>query len=201
VSSLTFPLPTLGPSLKHLAHELHSGRGFFVLRGIPVSSYSRFDNVLIYAGVTSYVAPTRALQDKNGGVLSHIKDLTKTHSPESIGGPAYTTDKQVFHTDQGSDLVSLFALETAAEGGISRISSSWRVYNELAEHRPDLIQTLAEPWVVDELILFQFVYFFVSHAVLDVDSSVILLPLYGLFCTTWIQRSSSSTLADTLLGF
>ncbi|KAF9465454.1 taurine catabolism dioxygenase TauD [Collybia nuda] len=150
VSSSTFPLPTLGPILARLAHELHSGRGFFVLRTIPVSSYSRFDNVLIYAGVTSYVAPTRALQDRNGGVLSHIKDLTKTHSAQAIGGPAYTTDKQVFHTDQGSDLVSLFALETAAEGGVSRISSSWRVYNELAEHRPDLIKTLAEPWAVDE---------------------------------------------------
>lgn len=149
ISKDTFPLPTLGPTLEKLAHELHSGRGFFVLRTIPVSSYSRADNVLIYAGLSSYVAPIRGLQDKNGGVLSHIKDLTSTHAG-SIGGPAYTTDKQVFHTDQGSDIVSLFALETAAEGGVSRISSSWRVYNELAESRPDLIKTLSEPWAVDE---------------------------------------------------
>lgn len=142
----------MGPELTKLAHELHTGRGFFVLRTIPVSSYSRVDNVLIYAGVSSYVAPTRGLQDKNGGVLSHIKDLTNVLAPGSIGGPAYTTDKQVYHTDQGSDIVSLFALETAAEGGVSRISSSWRVYNELAEHRPDLIKTLAEPWAVDEWV-------------------------------------------------
>ncbi|KAJ3517448.1 hypothetical protein NLJ89_g502 [Agrocybe chaxingu] len=53
-----------------------------------------------------------------------------------------------FH-NHGSDVVALFALETAAEGGTSRISSSWRVYNELAEKRPDLVKTLAEPWVVD----------------------------------------------------
>jgi len=149
ISEDTFPLPTLGPALKTLAHELHSGRGFFVLRTLPVSWYSRADNVLIYAGVSSYIAPLRGLQDKNGGVLSHIKDLTSKHAG-AIGGPAYTTDKQVFHTDQGSDVVSLFALETAAEGGVSRISSSWRVYNELAESRPDLIRTLSEPWAVDE---------------------------------------------------
>ncbi|RDB26162.1 hypothetical protein Hypma_006209 [Hypsizygus marmoreus] len=150
VSRETFPLPTLGLVLLELAKELHQGRGFFVLRTIPVASYSHFDNVLIYAGVSSYIAPDRGLQDKNGGVLSHIKDLTASQAPGTIGGPAYTTDKQVFHTDHGSDIVSLFALETAAEGGVSRISSSWRVYNELAEHRPDLIKTLSEPWAVDE---------------------------------------------------
>ncbi|KAF8995161.1 taurine catabolism dioxygenase TauD [Cyathus striatus] len=142
VSESTFPLPTLGPELKLLAKELHYGRGFVVLRTIPVSSYSRYDNILIYAGVSSYIAPTRGLQDKT--------DLTRTAAPGSIGSPAYTTDKQVFHTDQGSDIVSLFALQTAKEGGVSRISSSWRVYNHLAEYRPDLIKTLSEPWPVDE---------------------------------------------------
>ncbi|KAF8954541.1 taurine catabolism dioxygenase TauD [Flammula alnicola] len=150
ISPETFPLPTLGPVLKDLARELHDGRGFFVLRTIPVDSYSKADNVLIYTGVSSYVAGTRALQDKNGGVLSHIKDLSQLHKKGAIGGPAYTTDKQVFHTDFGSDIVSLFALQIAAEGGVSRISSSWRIYNELAENRPDLIQTLSQPWAVDE---------------------------------------------------
>lgn len=148
ISTSTFPLPTLGPILTSLAKELHTGRGFFVLRTIPVSSYSRADNVLIYTGISSYIGSTRGLQDKNGGVLSHIKDLTPTHRAEEIGGPAYTTDKQVFHTDQ-ADIVSLFALETAEEGGVSRISSSWKVYNEIANTRPDLIKTLAEPWFVD----------------------------------------------------
>ncbi|KAF8185728.1 taurine catabolism dioxygenase TauD [Pholiota molesta] len=150
ISPETFPLPSLGPILRDLAGELHYGRGFFVLRTIPVDSYSREDNILIYAGVSSYVGETRGLQDKNGGVLSHIKDLSQLYSKGAIGGPAYTTDKQVFHTDQGADIVSLFALEIAAEGGVSRISSSWRVYNDLAEKRPDLVQVLAQPWIVDE---------------------------------------------------
>ncbi|TFK32118.1 taurine catabolism dioxygenase TauD [Crucibulum laeve] len=150
VSKDTFPLPTLASTLHSLSAELHSGRGFFVLRTLPVDEYSREDIVLIYVGVSSYIAPVRGLQDANGGVLSHIKDLSATQPKGAIGGPAYTTDKQVFHTDQGADIVSLFALETAAEGGISRISSSWRVYNELAEKRPDLVRTLAEPWPFDE---------------------------------------------------
>ncbi|KAG2022353.1 taurine catabolism dioxygenase TauD [Coprinopsis cinerea AmutBmut pab1-1] len=149
-SPRNFPLPTLGPNLHDLANELYNGRGFFVLRTIPVSSYPIADLVLIYAGISSYISPVLGVQDKNGGVLAHIKDLSTQFDNSTIGSPAYTTDKQVFHTDQGVDVVALFALETAKEGGMSRISSSWSVYNELAEKRPDLVKTLAEPWDVDE---------------------------------------------------
>lgn len=149
ISQSTFPLPTLGSVLSGISRELHTGRGFSVLRGIPVASYSREDNVIIYAGVSSYVGELRGLQvADNDGVLAHIKDLSQTHPAKSIGAPAYTTDPQVFHTDAG-DIISLFALETAAEGGVSKISSSWKVYNYLAENRPDLIATLSEPWTFD----------------------------------------------------
>lgn len=52
ISKDTFPLPTLSATLKGLAHELYSGRGFFVLRTLPVNSYSRADIAIIYAGNT-----------------------------------------------------------------------------------------------------------------------------------------------------
>ena len=123
-----------------------------MLRTIPVDSYSKADNVLIYAGVSSYVAGQRGLQDVGGGVLSHVKDLTRTKLAGSIGGPAFTSVAQGFHTDPGTDIVALMALDVAAEGGIPRISSIWRVYNELAETRPDLIKTLSEPWVFEEYV-------------------------------------------------
>ncbi|RDB25525.1 hypothetical protein Hypma_006210 [Hypsizygus marmoreus] len=147
ISTETFPLPTVGPILADLSREIHTGRGFFVLRTIPVDSYTREENAIIYAGVSSYVGALRAVQDGKS-VIAHIKDLSQTHPANIIGAPAYTTDKQVYHTDAG-DIIALFALETAAEGGTSRISSSWKVYNELAETRPDLIKTLSDPWPLD----------------------------------------------------
>lgn len=116
--------------------------------------YSREDNIIIYAGLSSHIAPLRARQDnkyrgKPADVVSnHIKDLTSSHEKDHIGAPAYTADKQVFHTDSG-DIVSLFALSTAAEGGKSRLASTWRVYNELAATRPDLIETLSQDWIAD----------------------------------------------------
>jgi len=163
-----FPLPTLGVKLREFAQELYSGRGFFVLRTIPIDDYSREELAIIFAGkpwlrtlkillkilliqllaplpgISAHVGSARGKQDGTGAVLAHIKDLTISHAHEK-GGTGHTADKQVFHTDVG-DLIALMALEIAQEGGTSRISSGARVYNELAATRPDLIHTLSESW-------------------------------------------------------
>lgn len=153
LSPETFPLPGLHAELRRLSRELHTGHGFFVLRGLRVDDYTREENAIIYAGVSSHIATQRGRQDhKFDGrpadvVINHIKDLQgdRIAAGGAIGSPAYTTDKQVFHTDSG-DIVSLFALETAASGGTSKLASTWRVYNEIARTRPDLIHVLSKNW-------------------------------------------------------
>lgn len=119
-----------------------------VLRGLKPDNYAIDENIIIYAGVSSYIGSVRGRQDsklldggKQSSMLNHIKDLSQTAVAGNIGAPAYTTDKQVFHTDAG-DIVSLFSLNVAAKDGESKLASSWRVYNELAETRPDIIKTL-----------------------------------------------------------
>ncbi|KAF4119674.1 Taurine catabolism dioxygenase TauD, TfdA family [Geosmithia morbida] len=153
----TFPLPTLHAELRRLSRELHFGHGFFVLRGLDVDRYSRQENIIIYTGVSSHIGSIRGRQDayykgeRADVVIGHIKDVRSTLGESrdkdaiKIGSPAYTADKQVFHTDSG-DIVSLFALSTAASGGASRLASTWRVYNHLAATRPDLIHTLSGIW-------------------------------------------------------
>jgi len=141
----------LHSELRRLSDELHSGHGFFVIRGVKVEEHSREENITIYLGLSAHIAAQRGRQDhKYDGkpadvVLAHIKDLSQSDTGKVIGSPAYTTDKQVFHTDSG-DIVSLFALETAKEGGASKLASTWKVYNEIAKTRPDLIHTLSQPW-------------------------------------------------------
>jgi hypothetical protein len=100
-------------------------------------------------GLSSHVGSARGRQDDTGAVLAHIKDLSVSHAHEQgVANSAYTTDKQVFHSDIG-DLIALMAIQSAAEGGTSRLSSGGRIYNELVATRPDLIKTLAEPWPLD----------------------------------------------------
>lgn len=151
----TFPLPRLHSALREISNEIHNGRGFKVLRGLPVTKHNREENVIIYSGISSHIAPIRGRQDHQFDgqpadvLLAHIKDLSATVDAKKIGAPAYTTDKQVFHTDVG-DVIALHCLEESAEGGQSKLSSSWTVYNELAKTRPDLIKTLAEPWASEK---------------------------------------------------
>ena len=153
ITQSTFPLPTLHPELRKLSKEIHSGRGFVVVRGLRIDDYSREDNIIIYTGLSTHIGSIRGRQgttlpDGKSPVISHIKDITSTVGKDKIGAPSNTADKQVFHTDAG-DIISLLCLNTAAEAGESYLSSSWNVYNILAKERPDLIHTLSEDWPVD----------------------------------------------------
>ncbi|KAH7033703.1 uncharacterized protein B0I36DRAFT_373802 [Microdochium trichocladiopsis] len=160
ITQETFPLPNLHDELRRLSRELHFGHGFFVLRGLDVDKYTREENIIIYAGVSSHIGSVRGRQDayfegkRADVVVGHIRDVRsglgkgRDSAKIKIGTPAYTSDKQVFHTDSG-DIVSLFALSTAAEGGASRLASTWQVYNHLAATRPDLIHTLSSIWVAE----------------------------------------------------
>jgi hypothetical protein len=48
---------------------IHDGRGFVVLRGLQPDKYSNFDNILLYLGVTSYIAEKRGMQDFDGRMI------------------------------------------------------------------------------------------------------------------------------------
>jgi hypothetical protein len=95
VNSATFPLPKLGDRLRQVAHTLHSGLGFSVLRGLEPTKYSALDNVLIYLGITSYIAQTRGCQDSSGNMIIHVKDLGD-HIPQSkMRQSPYASNAQV----------------------------------------------------------------------------------------------------------
>jgi hypothetical protein len=69
VEKSNFPLPSLGPVLHKLSIDLHHGSGFFVLRGLQSSKYSREDNIFIYLGVSSYVGSRRGRINPRGEMI------------------------------------------------------------------------------------------------------------------------------------
>jgi hypothetical protein len=50
--------------------ELHRGRGFFLLRGLDPNDYSPEDNVILFLGISSYIAERRGKQDAQGNMFS-----------------------------------------------------------------------------------------------------------------------------------
>jgi hypothetical protein len=61
------------------------------------------------------------------------------------------TFPQGFHNDIFCDILAMQSRGQASEGGRQFISSAWKVYNELALERPDLVEALATPnWTFDK---------------------------------------------------
>ncbi|KAK3688260.1 hypothetical protein B0T22DRAFT_375277 [Podospora appendiculata] len=151
VNQRTFPLPSLGSRLVKVSKTVHEGRGFVVLRGLNPDKYSSFDNILIYLGVTGYIAETRGLQDFDGRMLLHIQSVVedvKQHG--SMPNSPYVARAQPFHTDL-CDVLALYALDVAAYGGECFLASSAKIYNEIAKTRPDVIHVLTkDDWPFDE---------------------------------------------------
>ena len=141
-----FPLPTLGPRLQALRHELLHGRGFAVLRGLPLERYALEDAAAIYWGIGAWFGRPRS-QNARGHLLGHVRDVGY-----DVGDPNVrtyqTTKRQYYHTDS-VDIVALLCVRKAKSGGLSSLVSSVTAYNELLRHRPDVLPTLFEPFHVD----------------------------------------------------
>ncbi|KAF2456095.1 hypothetical protein BDY21DRAFT_288209 [Lineolata rhizophorae] len=147
----TFPLPRLQRTLKGVANVLHLGRGFSVIRGLKPQNYSALDNVIIYLGITSYVAERRGCQDSSGNMIIHIKDLGNEVPDSDMRQSPYATNGQPFHTDV-CDILAMYVQEQAQHGGESHLASGAKVYNEIAAKRPDVIHTLSDPsWIFDKI--------------------------------------------------
>lgn len=70
ISAQIFYLPTLGIKLAQLKQRLHSGLGFFVLRGLRPKKYDNITNIVIHAGISSHIGNRRAVKYSTNQVLS-----------------------------------------------------------------------------------------------------------------------------------
>ena len=141
-----FPLPFLSRRAANWAKELGEGRGFLVLRGLPVQRWGDEDSALAYWGLGLHIGVPGA-QNPEGDLLGHVVDTGDEAQNPSVR--RYRTSGEIaFHCDL-ADAVGLLCLRTAQSGGHSRIVSSVSVYNALLERRPDWVDRLYEPFLLD----------------------------------------------------
>ncbi|KAF2712041.1 Clavaminate synthase-like protein [Pleomassaria siparia CBS 279.74] len=151
INKSTFSLPEeLAEKLSSISHEVYHGRGIAVLRGLDVAELNEEDSVIAFAGVSSYVCPDRATDSYAFQTLSHVRDATHDPIPDFARGIGLAGSKvgtaMGFHCDRFSgDILALHVLEDggAANGGEQFISSFWKVYNELLETEPTVLETAA----------------------------------------------------------
>lgn len=137
-----FPLGGLAARLGRMRREALEGRGFFLLRGVPVTEYSPWESAAAFWGVGLYLGEAVS-QNGKGHVLGHVANLGLNYADPEVRG--YQTSAGLnYHTDF-SDLVGLLCLRTPQSGGLSSIASSTTVWNEMVRQRPDLARVLLEP--------------------------------------------------------
>ena len=141
-----FPLPTLGPRLRRILDDVLNGRGFALLRGLPVQRWSKRQSATAFFGLGSHLGRARS-QNAQGHVLGHVRDLGMSSSDPNVR-IYQTNERQGYHTDS-CDVVALLCLQTAKSGGLSSLVSAMTIYNEMRRQRPDLLRCLFEPIETD----------------------------------------------------
>ncbi len=146
ITAAQFPLPRLAPRLAALREELLHGRGFALLRRLPVERYTVRQRAAIFMGLGAHLGRARS-QNASGHVLGHVLDLGLSSADPSVR--LYQThERQTFHTDS-CDVVGLLCLREARRGGDSLLVSALTLYNELRRTQPALAARLLRPMAHD----------------------------------------------------
>lgn len=146
ISPDIFPLPTFGPRLQRLLSEVLGGRGFVLIRHLPVERWGNRQSEIAFLGIGSHLGSLRS-QNADGHLLGHVKDLGRSSHDPNVR-IYQTRERQTFHTDS-CDVVGLLCLSTAKSGGLSSLVSSTTIFNEMRRRRPDLARLLFEPIETD----------------------------------------------------
>lgn len=133
----TFPLPAFGGVLEEIKKELLDGRGFVLIRGLPIARMTRVQMAAAFWGLGAYLGEAIS-QNAKGHLLGHVKDLGTDYS--KVRG-YQTSAHMAFHADQ-CDILALCCLHPAKSGGAHRICSSVALHNEMLTRRPDLVKEL-----------------------------------------------------------
>ena len=134
-----FPLSIMRARLDAALADMYDGRGFVVLRGLPVARWSDDDTGLVFWGLGRYLG-SPLYQNPQGELLGHVYDHGRTYGNIDVRG--YETNAYLpYHTDAG-DMVGLLCLRRSLEGGLSSIVSSVSVHNEILAKHPEYLGLL-----------------------------------------------------------
>lgn len=141
-----FPLPSLASEVARWRTEIEAGRGFLVVKGLPVERWSRADSERVFWCLGLHMGRPGA-QNPQGDLLGHVTDTGDSTKDPFVR--LYRTSAEIAYHCDAADVVGLLCLRPAPTGGASRIVSSVTVYNELLAQHPELTPRLYEPFLLD----------------------------------------------------
>ena len=142
-----FPLPRMSGNIETVLYDLEGGRGFALLRGLPVGRWTNTENRIALWGLGAHLGLPVG-QDLAGNLLHDVRDTGRTFGSDDSIRYYQTSHAIRLHTD-GGDIFALGCVRKGASGGRSLVVSAVEVFNEIARHRPDLAVVLQENFWMD----------------------------------------------------
>ena len=134
------------PGLTSLVTEIREatlrGRGFMLVRGIPVERWSLRQCAIAYFGLGTLLGEPVS-QNAMGHILGHVQDIGADYAHPNHRG-YQTAARLPYHCDS-SDVVALLCLKPSKAGGKSSLVSSAALFNEMLARHPDLLPELMQP--------------------------------------------------------
>lgn len=147
-----FPLPTLGPALADLLHEIEYGRGFVLLRGLNVADYDLDTLKVLYWGLGTHLGQIIS-QNSQGDLLGVVTDMEGGRYADGgyyeQGVRGHRTNAYLEPHSDSSDVVGLMCVRPAKSGGYSRVCNSLAIYNEILATHPEYIAPLTDGFHFD----------------------------------------------------
>ncbi len=141
------PLPSIERDIAALVQEFEHGRGFVVIRGLPLARYTDDQIARIFWGIGRHIGNPIS-QNAQGDLLGHVKDVGGlTYGATNVRG-YQTTAELSFHNDN-CDVVGLLCFRKARAGGVSRLSSATAIYNEVLAKHPEHLELLCRGFRYD----------------------------------------------------
>lgn len=134
-----FRIPAFGQRLQGLVREFEQGRGFFLIRGLPIEKYSLDELKAIYWGIGTHMGMP-VLQNKKGDLVSHVEDRGDDYARDEVR--LYTTAAAANPHNDPSDVAGLLCVRASPSGGASMIASAISVYNRLLAEHPEYLEVL-----------------------------------------------------------
>lgn len=142
-----FPIHALAPDFARYADELENGRGFLLLRGLPVDRYTEEELNCLYYGLGQHMG-TPVRQNPRGellGAVMNVGDVSKKSTR------VYETNLYLPYHSDPSDVVGLLCVRKARRGGLSSLVSVAAIYNEILARRPEFIGLYYRPMFFEHL--------------------------------------------------
>ncbi|MFD4689290.1 TauD/TfdA family dioxygenase [Streptomyces sp. NPDC058463] len=146
LTAADFPLPTLAGELARIAGTLEHGRGFAIVKGLPVERLGEPAASTVFWGIGQHLGRP-VPQNADGHMLGHVRDTGRSLTDAATRG--YQTRAALpFHTDR-TDLLALLPLRAPRTGGLTSLVSSAAVHNAVLDLRPDLAGRLYRTYFFD----------------------------------------------------